>query len=34
VPLSGAITSIESEIKEMDDDELLGLINADIQKYI
>lgn len=34
VPLNGSITSIESVIKEMDDDELLGLIKADIQKYI
>lgn len=34
VSLNGSITSIESAIKEMDDDELLGLIKADIQKYI
>jgi acyl carrier protein len=34
VPLNGAIKSIESTINDMDDKELLGLINADIQKYI
>ena len=33
VPLNGATSSIESSIKEMNDDELLALINSDIQKY-
>jgi acyl carrier protein len=33
VPLNEATTSIESAIKEMNDDELLALINSDIQKY-
>ena len=33
VLLNGATSSIESSIKEMNDDELLALINSDIQKY-